>query len=155
VTTWGDLDPATKTRVDSFKYVLLFIALVLFLLVATGIINTMLMSVYERVREIGTMLALGVRRWQVTILFLLEATALGLISSIVGAALGLLIVQWLGRNGVTMPQPGGDAIVIYPSMNASFLLTVVTFAVFGTILAALYPAWKAARLQPVEALRAN
>lgn len=155
VTTWADLDPATKTRVGSVLYVMLFIGGVLFLLVATGIVNTMLMSVFERVREIGTMLALGVRRWQVTTLFLAEALLLGLFASTSGVLLGYGIVAGVFRNGFTIRPPGGDATTIYPQISVSYLLLVVGFALFGTMLAALYPAWKAARLRPVDALRAN
>ncbi len=155
VTTWEELDPATKTRVASLGYVLLFVGLVLFLLVATGIVNTMLMSVYERVREIGTMLALGVRRWQITALFLLEAMSLGLGSSILGVSAGYLVVSWLGRHGVPMKPPGGDVLWTYPSVDFRFLLIVVGFSVTGAVLSALYPAYKASRLSPVDALRAT
>lgn len=155
VTTWAELDPQTQTRVTSTGYTLLVIGLVLFLLVATGIINTMLMSVYERVREIGTMLALGVRRWQVTALFLCEATALGLLSAFVGLGLGWLVVRLIGRHGVHIRPPGGDETIIYPYVDGRFLVIVLAFALVGTVLSALYPAWKAARLRPVEALRAT
>ena len=155
VTTWEDLDPATKTRVASMGYVLLFVAVVLFLLVATGIINTMLMSVYERVREIGTMLALGVRRWQVTALFLLEATALGLLSSVLGAALGYVVVRWLGARGIALKPPGGDILWTYPNVDLKLLLIVIGFSIAGAVLSALYPAYKASRLSPVDALRAT
>jgi putative ABC transport system permease protein len=154
VTTWADLDPMTKTRVSSIAYVLFFIGLVLFLLVATGIVNTMLMSVYERVREIGTMLALGVRRRQVTALFLWEAGALGLLGSGLGTALGYGIVRWLGL-GLTIRPPGGDPLTLYPYVEVSFVLGVIGFAIGGTLLSALYPAWRAAHLRPVEALRAT
>jgi putative ABC transport system permease protein len=155
VTTWEDLDPATKTRVSSLGYVLLFVALVLFLLVATGIVNTMLMSVYERVREIGTMLAVGVRRWQVTVLFLLEAMALGLLSSILGVSVGFAVVQWMGHRGIPMRPPGGDILWVHPHVDLLFLLVVIGFSVTGAVLSALYPAYKASRLSPVDALRAN
>lgn len=155
VTTWEELDPSTKTRVASLGYVLLFVALVLFLLVATGIVNTMLMSVYERVREIGTMLALGVRRWQVTALFILEAISLGLGSAILGTSLGYLVVRWLGQRGIPLKPPGGDVIWTYPSVELRFLLVVIAFSVGGAMLSALYPAYKASRLSPVDALRAN
>ena len=155
VTTWADLDPATKTRVGSVLYVMLFVGGVLFLLVATGIVNTMLMSVFERVREIGTMLALGVRRWQVTVLFLAEALFLGLFASTLGVILGYGIVAGVFRKGFTIRPPGGAVTTIYPHIDLSYLLLVVGFALVGTMLAALYPAWKAARLRPVDALRAN
>ena len=155
VTTWADLDPATKTRVGSVLYVMLFIGGVLFLLVATGIVNTMLMSVYERVREIGTMLALGVRRWQITVLFMAEALLLGLFSSTAGVLLGYGIIAGVFRKGFTIRPPGGDATTIFPQIDGAYLLMVIGFALIGTMLAALYPAWKAARLRPVDALRAN
>lgn len=155
VTTWAELDPQTQTRVTSTGYTLAIIGFVLFLLVATGIINTMLMSVYERVREIGTMLALGVRRWQVTALFLCEASALGLFSALAGTAIGWVLVFLIGRHGVAIRPPGGDVTMIYPYVDGGFLLIVLCFALFGTMLSGLYPAWKAARLRPVEALRAT
>jgi putative ABC transport system permease protein len=155
VTTWSELDPATKTRQESMGYVLFFIAMVLFLLVATGIVNTMLMSVYERVREIGTMLAVGVRRRQVMALFMYEALFLGLSSAVVGVGVGYFLVRLIARNGVTMKPPGGDVLTIFPHTELRFLLIVVGFSLVGTVLSGLYPAWKAARLRPVEALRAT
>jgi putative ABC transport system permease protein len=155
VTTWREMDPATRDRTGALRYILLFVALVLFLLVATGIVNTMLMSVYERVREIGTMLAVGVRRRQVTALFLWEAVALGLSSALVGAAAGLSLVRGLGQKGLAIRPPGGDVTVIHPYVDPAFLVMVVALAVAGTVVAAFYPAWKASRLRPVEALRAT
>jgi len=155
VTTWEDIDPATRTRVSSLGYVLIFIAVVLFLLVATGIVNTMMMSVYERVREIGTMLAVGVRRWQVTALFLLEAMALGRTSSVFGSLLGYVVVLWLGQRGIPMRPPGGDLLWTYPHVQPSFMLIVIGFSITGAVLSALYPAYKASRLSPTDALRAT
>src|SRR5262249_39283155 len=153
--TWRDVDPMTRDRTTVIRWVLGFVALVLFLLVATGIVNTMLMSVYERVREIGTMLAVGVKRRQVMMLFLWEALALGLCGSCGGASLGLAVVAFLGRRGVSIRPPGSDASVMFPHVSWAFLGLLVVFALVGTVGAALYPSRKAAKLRPVEALRAT
>ncbi len=155
VTTWRELDPATRDRARMIRYVLFFVALVLALLVATGIVNTTMMSVHERVREIGTMLAVGLRRWQVTALFLFEAIALGLASGTGGASASYALVRLLARNGVQGHAPGGDPLTYYPGVGVSFLAAVVAFTVVEAALAAVYPAWRAARLRPVEALRAT
>jgi putative ABC transport system permease protein len=155
VTTWRDLDWITRDRIKGLAVFLGIIALVLFLLVATGIVNTMLMSVYERVREIGTMLAVGMKRLQVTVLFLWEAIALGLFSAIAGSAGGYALVWWMGHRGLTIRQPGGDQMVLRPAVGFHYLLWVIAFAVVGTALAALYPAWKGSHLRPVDALRAT
>ena len=155
VTTWEQLDPTTKHRIVALRYTLLFIAAVLFLLVATGIVNTMMMSVYERVREIGTMLAVGVRRWQITVLFLLESMSLGLASSVLGSVLGYFIILWLGRRGIPLKPPGGDVILIYPNVQFSFLFVVIAFSVVGAVVSAFYPAYRASRLSPTDALRAT
>jgi len=154
VDTWRDLAPGVRDRIVRLKWVLITISLILFMLVVTGIINTMLMNVSERVREIGTMLAVGTRRRQVLLLFLLEALALGIIGAALGATVGFLLVRWMG-SGVHFSAPGGDPMVIYPYINVAFISGVIGAAVAGTILAALWPAWKASRMRPVEALRAN
>ena len=155
VLTWEDLDPGTRTRALTAEYAFFLVTVMLFLLAASGIINTMLMSVSERVREIGTMLSLGVRRWQITVLFLSEAALSGVLSALGGAALGYGVVSALGAYGVLGPMAGGDKMILYPRVGFGSLLATVLFAVSGAVLAGLYPAWKAARLRPVEALRAN
>jgi putative ABC transport system permease protein len=155
VTTWRQIDIGTRDRAPLLQYILDFIAVVLFFLVSTGIVNTMMMSVHERVREIGTMLAVGVRRWQVTVLFLLEATLLGLGSAILGTGAGVAVVQVVARRGIETKLIGDDVVVVFPFIGASSLGLIVALTVLGTVLAAAYPTWKAARLRPVDALRST
>jgi putative ABC transport system permease protein len=155
VTTWKDVDPLGLNRTKMFQFVFGFIALVLFFLVATGIMNTAMMSVHERVREIGTMMAVGVRRRQISTLFLWEAVLLALASAAVGAAVGIAALAHLARHGVPGSAPGGDSFLLFPHVDAGFIAGVMAFVVVGTVLSAVYPAWKASRLRPVEALRAT
>jgi putative ABC transport system permease protein len=155
VTTWKESDPLSLNRTRMFQAIFGFVALILCLLVATGIMNTSLMSVHERVREIGTMMAVGVRRAQISVLFLWEAVLLALASASVGAGLGLAVIAFFARNGVLGGAPGGEQALIYPHVGPFFLAGVMVFTVVGAVLSAVYPAWKASRLRPVEALRAT
>lgn len=153
VTTWRDLDTTNATRAKMIQGLMAVVTGILFLLVLTGIVNTMLMSVYERIREIGTMLAVGARRRQIRLLFVCEAAVMALVSALAGSALGALVVRLVGHHGVTMAFGPNDPVTYYPAISIAFLLGVVCFAVLGALLAALYPAWKGSRLRPVEALR--
>ncbi|HZI03490.1 MAG TPA: ABC transporter permease, partial [Archangium sp.] len=116
--------------------------------------NAMLMSVFERVREIGTMLAVGMRRWQVLVLFLLEATVLGMLGGLGGALLGSLLVRLIAIPGIPMSMVtrSGNS-VLRPELSPSVVLLAVGVAVAGALLAAAWPAWRASRMRPVEALR--
>jgi putative ABC transport system permease protein len=152
---WRDLAPMVRDAVIRLRIVLITVSIILFLLVLTGIINTMLMNVYERVREIGTMLAVGVHRRQIVALFLFEAAILGLLGALAGAAIGSSVVAWMGRRGLHMTPPGADPQIYYPVVDPSFVALAVAVAVAGALLAALYPSWKASRMRPVDALRAN
>lgn len=154
VEDWRTLMPAVRDRLAIQNVVLLVIMLILFLLVASGIANTMLMAVYERVREIGTMMAVGTRRWQVRVLFLAEAGFLGLGGGALGAAVGSALVLWAHR-GVSFHPPGGDLMTVFPFVPIKFVLTTIGFAVVGTVAAGAFAAWRASKLSPVEALRAN
>jgi ABC-type lipoprotein release transport system permease subunit len=111
-----------------------------------GMLNTMLMSVLERTREIGVLRALGWRRRQVIGMILQEALALGAIGGICGILLGI----GLGWSFVLIPQIG-DMLV--PQYSPQLLLQMLAVAVVTGFLGGLYPAWRATRMQPVEALR--
>ena len=153
VHTWQELQPFVRDIISRQRYVMGLICVILFVIIITGIINTMLMSVFERVREIGTMLAVGTRRWQVVSLFLLEGAVLGLVGGLVGALVGGAVTLWLGHRGIVLPAPGAQAdSIIRPFVSGLYLVRAVGMATVGASLAALWPAYRAAKLRPVEAL---
>jgi predicted lysophospholipase L1 biosynthesis ABC-type transport system permease subunit len=132
------------------------------LVVATvGIVNSMLMSVTERYKEIGTMKCLGALDSFIVRLFLLEAGLLGILGSALGAVVGagVMMLVFAGRLGwlnvvkawtTTSVELGGQSIVLWLSILLSILLGGVL-----SVLAALYPAWRAAKMPPAAALRSE
>jgi len=155
VHTWLELQPLYRDLIRRTLFVFSTVSLVLFAIVVTGIVNVMAMTVYERVREIGTTMALGMRRRRILRLFLAEGGLLGLWGSLGGAGLGWAAVAIAGALGVPFKAPGATGTMpMYPSVSPAFLLLVVSVAVLGALLAALYPAWRASRMRPADALRA-
>jgi len=135
------------------NFVISLIAYAFMLLMFLGVANTMLMSVIERTREIGTMMAVGVRRSKILALFLMEALAIGAAGALAGAAAGLAVVTMLGRRGLTFGFPGSQVpFTLTPFMTTAYLAKVVVMATAGAGLFALYPAFRASRLRPVQAL---
>ena len=125
------------------------------LLVASlGIVNTMIMSIYERTREIGTLKAIGASRGDIRAMFMLEAGALGLLGGVIGLVLGWglgrllnrVILWYIERNDLPIQ---GDFFVVTPTLA----LAALGFATLVGIAAGLYPANRAARLDPLLALR--
>jgi putative ABC transport system permease protein len=131
--------------------------LVLGTIAAFGVLNTALMSVFERTREVGTMRAIGARRSRVVALFLLEGLFLGAAGAAGGALLGALLVHWFSLHGIPAFSEaqrysyGGDrlftALAWRPLVWVPALMTLVS------VLAALGPALMAARRRPADALR--
>ena len=154
VQTWVQLAPFIKDIIKRQQFVLGIVSVVLFIIVVTGIVNTMLMSAFERVREVGTMMALGLRRRAILALFLFEAIILGLIGGAGGATVGGALVLILGARGVSFSPPGGGRSTLFPEVGIPFVLMTIGVAFAGAVLSALYPAWKSSRLRPVDALRA-
>jgi putative ABC transport system permease protein len=155
VRTWDEVLPFLRDAQNRLRIVLQGVSLVLFLLVVFGVVNTMLMNVYERIQEIGTMLAVGARRSQVRMLFVLEAATLGLVGGSAGAVLGFVAASALAVNGLVITPPGAAfTYIVRPVPPVDIAILALVTAVLGASLAALYPANKAAALSPVEALRA-
>jgi putative ABC transport system permease protein len=133
------------------------IRLIIALIILLSISNTMTMSVMERIGEIGTSMALGVKRTGIMRLFLSEGILLGGIGGILGLLMGLALAEVISSIGIPMPAPPGkthgyiaEILVTWKIGLESFALAVVT-----TLLASIYPAWKASRMQIVDALRHN
>jgi putative ABC transport system permease protein len=160
----------TRVRVESFQEAgrfsfsiiqaneaaLLILSSFLFAAAAVGIVNGMLMSVHERTREIGTVRALGLRRSGVVRLFVLEGVMLGAMAAAAGVALGGALVLHYGARGIPMNTvtlawlAGGDAL--FPVLRLPSVTRAAVAIASLSMLASLYPAWTASRLEPREAL---
>jgi len=150
---WDRVATFVKQARDRQNGILKIISAVFLVLMLLGVANTMLMSVLERTREVGTMMAVGVRRRSILALFLLEALGLGALGGIIGALVGRGVVGLLAARGLVVTAPGQSApFTIRPFVTGDYLGTVIALAALGAVLFALYPAWRASRLRPVEAL---
>ncbi len=133
------------------------IKLIIAIIILLGISNTMTMNVMERTGEIGTAMALGVKKIDILRQFLCEGALIGGIGGVLGVALGWLLAEVISAIGIPMPPPPGMArgyigeILIRPDM----VLEALALAVLVTLIASVYPAWKASRMQIVDALRHN
>lgn len=154
VHTWRELQPFLRDIMNVQNSILGGISLLLFVVVLTGIVNTLSMSVFERTREIGTLLAVGMRRRAVLRLFLLEGAVLGVVGGLLGAGMGRLVVAAVASLGIRFQVSGLNAVsILRPTVTPTFVLSTVAVATAGALLASLWPAWRASRLDPVEALR--
>jgi ABC-type lipoprotein release transport system permease subunit len=161
VLTWRDLNQLFLSTIEvsmSFMYLMYLIVLAI---VAVVIANTLLMSVFERTREMGILAALGMKGRQILSMFLLEAGMLGVAGIVLGIFLGSLGVLYLATVGLDVGVEAGvasTAFALSDTIYARFAPSAVAgLSVAGlviTLLASLYPAWFAARMEPIEALRA-
>lgn len=160
VVTWQELLPEVEQMIGYIKAILRIIVGIVFAVVAMGVMNTLIMSVMERTRELGIMMALGTSPGAVMRLVLYESLVLAVIGTITGLVLGIAIVAYLGSTGIDMSRytqglqtiPGLTGI-IYPRFAGAEVWVPVWVLLLISVAAALYPAWRAARLDPVQAIR--
>ena len=157
---WERLMPALADNVKFHELLTYIILFVVFVVVTLGLANTILMGVMERTHEFGVMLALGTAPGKIARVVLYEALLLGLAGVALGDALGAGVVAWFGGRGLDMSQyakavqmmPGLTGIV-YPRIGGGELSLLSALVLVTTVVASVYPAWKAATLMPVAAIR--
>ena len=158
--TWMELSPETDfmvKTVDTYSYIIMVIIMVA---LAFGILNTMLMAIMERTREIGMIAALGTSRIRIFFMVLLETAFLTLAGAPVGVLAGWLAAAYYNRRGLDLSGMGEDMMgqygfktMIYPEFPLAKLGPVLGIVVITAILASLLPALKAIKMKPIDALR--
>jgi ABC-type lipoprotein release transport system permease subunit len=159
--SWAELNPQMARMLELSDASMLILLFIIFGVAALGILNTMLMSVFERTKELGVIKALGLRPLQLVRLVLWESIWLAAVAVLIGLPLGLAMDAWLVwvgldlsgvMEGISMMGARWD-----PVMFGAFRVQPVIVAVVGlfivSLLASLWPALRAARLQPVQAMR--
>lgn len=159
VLRWYEMFPAMQEWIrlhDGFLY--LFMTLVLFLVLG-GVLNTLLISMLERTRELGVLMALGTVRGEVVGMILTETLLIGLAGTALGALLGIGALFALGHTGIEMGALVGATTrfyvdpLIYPELDPGHLSQTGLAILAATLAAGLYPAWRAGRMEPLEAIR--
>lgn len=159
VETWKQLAPELE-----FTYEMLILELEIFLGIILaallfGITNTMLMSVMDRVREFGVLMAVGMKRIRVFMLILLETFVLSIFGGIIGMALGSITVWYLSDKGIDLSifaeglNAWGMPTQIYPVLPLYFYFILIVMIIATAIIAAIYPSIKTIKLRPAEAIR--
>jgi putative ABC transport system permease protein len=153
VHTWKELSPFFNV-VRMIDLMTVGIQTILIAVVLISVLNVMMMSVYERVREIGTLAAMGTSPGRIMGLFVAEGLSLGLVSALAGAAVGISVIAVLNFSGLQVAFGGANQIfTLAPAVSPGQVAAVTLIVVGVSVLASLQPAAKAARLEPVEALR--
>jgi putative ABC transport system permease protein len=129
------------------------------LALAFGIINTMMMTILERTKELGMLMAIGMNRRKIFGMIMLETIFLTMVGAVAGMLSGWLIIEALGRTGIHFSTWGegfeaiGFAAIVYPIIKPGFFVFVTIMVIVTAIIASVWPARKALKLVPVEAIR--
>jgi putative ABC transport system permease protein len=151
VHTWAALSPFSNIA-NMIDLLTVFIKVMLVSIVLISVMNVMIMAVYERVREIGTISAIGTPPGRILSLFLTEGLLLGLGGTALGIAISLVAIYALNVWKLTFDFGQQQGLVLSPAIGAKDVAVIAGMVVLMALLASLQPAWKASRMDPVRAL---
>lgn len=159
VDSWNTLRPEFQQTLQVKSAVTSIFGFIVLLIASIGILNLMLMAVFERTREMGVLAALGMKGRQLMVLFLLEGTFIGAVGGVAGCILGWIVIWIVGQVGIDFSFTEGMGEItalmgtrLYPTIPLS---SIISYGIAVTVIAALaslFPAWQASRNEPAESL---
>jgi len=161
VRSWHQIAPLLQSMIammNMFSYIFMMVILVA---LAFGIVNTMMMAIMERTREIGMLMALGLNKRKTFTLIMLETIFLSLVGALVGLIISLFIAHHYATYGIDLSSVGkgmnsiGYSAIVYFRVNTEFYFTTIFMVIIIAIISAISPARKALKLQPASAIRDN
>ncbi len=161
VKEWREILPQVSMLESSLDISMYIFMIIILLALIFGIINTMLMAVLERTKELGMLMSIGMNKSRVFKMIMVETVFLSLIGGVVGIAMGIVVTVLTAQSGIDISHVAegfgamGYDSMVYPVLKIRNIVDVVVMVFFTGLLAALYPAWKALKLKPAEALRMN
>ncbi len=159
VMTYNDLLPFLVLQLDMYNEMMAVINFIIGLALIFGIINSMLMSVFERINELGVLMSIGMKNSKIFLMVLFEAFTLGIAGTIAGFVIGLSIHFILSPIGINLSafasslESFGIGAVIYPDLSLGGILSLLIIIPLISVAGAVYPAFKAIKLEPVTAVR--
>ncbi len=159
ILNWKEISPEMSYMTEVMDMYMYIFIIIILLALLFGIINTMLMVILERVKEIGMLLAVGMNKLKVFVMIMVETVQLSLVGGVAGLVVGSLISKYFESHAINLSlwakgysQIGYDTMV-YCSLEPEMVINVTILVILTGIIAALYPAYKALKYDPAEALR--
>jgi putative ABC transport system permease protein len=159
VQTWKELSPEMSLLTDSMDQYMYIFILIILLALCFGIINTMLMAVLERVKEIGMLMAVGMNKRRIFSMIILESVLLTVSGGILGMLIGSVVTKFFETRPINLAmfaeglESYGFASQVYTSLQVETLVTIGILVILTGMLSAVWPARKALKLNPAEATR--
>ncbi len=159
VRNYKEISPDVELMESQIEISSIIFMTIVMLALVFGIINTMLMAVLERYKELGVLMAIGMSKGKVFAMIVLETLMLALFAAPIGLAIGYLSVKFFEEKGIDLSafsagmREFGMSEIVYPNIESTLYVQLTIAVAITALLASLYPAWKAVRLKPIEAIR--
>lgn len=158
IQSWREIQPELAYISDATWQMNYLVLIIILLALAFGILNTMLMAIFERVKEIGVLMAVGMSQPRIFFMIILETVFLSLTGAAIGMAVSALLIYATSRSGIDLSmfseglEAYGVGSMIYPQLEPRFYGSLGMMVIVAALISSLYPAFRALRLNPAEAI---